>query len=257
MKMPPLFSMLVALALFAAPSLAADRAADDLIAKIEEAQKTRGATIRVKLTVEDTKSDSTSSAQIRIRLRRDANVTRLLYQVLWPTAHKGEALSIERTAKGSISGFIFDPPDKTSPINAAAMTRPYLDSDLTIEDLAEEFWEWPSQRISGEETIGGEVCKIVDSRPPAAARSAYSLVRSWVSPTKLVPLRIEKFGRDDRLAKRFTVQKTSRREGLWVPVTTIVQSPGSSRMTTLDLSRGDRDVEIPVEEFSLERIRKP
>ena len=70
-------------------------------------------------------------------------------------------------------------------------------------------------------------------------------------------LRIEKFGRDERLAKRFTVQKTTRHEGVWVPVITVVQSPGSSRQTTLEFSRGDRDVEIPVEEFSLDRIRKP
>ncbi len=135
------------------------------------------------------------------------------------------------------------------------MNRPYLDSDLTIEDLAEDFWQWPSQKISGEETINGEVCKILDSRPPDSAKSAYSVIRSWISPEKLVPLRIEKFGRDMRLAKRFTVQKTTRRDGIWVPITTIVQSPESTRLTTLELSRGDRDVEIPLEEFSLERIK--
>ncbi len=137
------------------------------------------------------------------------------------------------------------------------MNRPYLDSDLTIEDLAEDFWQWPSQKISGEETINGEVCQILDSRPPDGARSAYSVIRSWISPEKLVPLRIEKFGRDRRLAKRFTVQKTTRRDGIWVPITTVVQSPESTRLTTLELSRGDRDVEIPLEEFSLERIKAP
>ena len=88
-------------------------------------------------------------------------------------------------------------------------------------------------------------------------KSTYSFVRSWVSPEKLLPLRIEKFGRDERLSKRFTVLKTSRHEGIWVPMTTIVQSPGQSRQTTLELSHGDRDVEIPLEEFSLRQIRKP
>jgi hypothetical protein len=239
------------------PAPAADRAADDLIGKIMDSQNTRGAVVRAKLTVEDTASDQKSAAQIRIRLRRDGNVTRMLFQVLWPDAHKGEALSLERTGKGAVSGFFFEPPEKVTPVNAAAMSRTYLGSDLTTEDLADEFWQWPSQKISGEESIRGELCKILESRPPPGAKFAYSLVRSWISPEKLLPLRIEKFGRDERLAKRFTVQKTSRHDGVWVPMTTFVQSPGSTRLTTLELSRGDRDVEIPAEEFSLDRIRKP
>jgi hypothetical protein len=257
MKLPILPSLSLALALLSVPLSAADRAAEDLIAKIEESQDTRGAMIRAKLSIEDAKSGRTTSAQIRIRLRRDAKVTRLLYQVLWPSDHKGEALSLERSARGAITGFLYDPPEKITPVNASTMSRPYLDSNLTIEDLGEDFWQWPSQRISGEEMIGGEACKIVESRPPAGVRSSYSLIRSWISPSKLLPLRIEKFGRDERLAKRFTVQKTSRHDGHWVPVTTVIQNSGGTLQTTLDFSRGERDVEIPVEEFSPERIKRP
>ncbi len=257
MKLPAVSILASALVLLAVQSPAADRAAADLIAKIEESQRTDGAVIRAKLTVENTKSGDSSSAQIRIRLRHDANATRLLYQVLWPAAHKGEAVSIERTPKGRVSGFIFTPPGTAAPLNAAAMGRAWLGSNLSIEDLAEDFWQWPSQRISGEETISGEPCKIIESRPPSDARAGYPLVRSWISPAKLVPLRIEKFGQDGRLAKRFTVLRTSRRDGKWVPVTTVVQSPGSAVQTTLELSRGERDVEIPVEEFSIERVSRP
>ncbi len=237
------------------PLLAADRATEEFVRRVLETQNTVGAVIRGKLSVEDPTSELAVAVQIRIRLRRDANVTRLLYQVLWPATRKGEALYLERSARGAITGFIFAPPDKTSPVNAASMARPYLESDLTVEDLAEDFLQWPAQKISGEETIGTDVCKILDSRPPAGAQSTYSLVRTWISAERLVPLRIEKF-RDGRPAKRFTVQKTTRHDGTWVPVVTSVQSAGQSRETILELSRGERDVEIPLEEFALDRIRQ-
>ncbi len=250
--------LLVATLIFPAMKMrGSDRTADDLIAKMLDSQNTRGAVIRAKLTVEDDKSDQKSSAQIRIRIRRDPGMTRMLFQVLWPDAHKGEAICIERTNRGVAGGFIFQPPDKITPLTAANIGRAYLDSDLSIEDLADEFWHWPSQKITGEESIRGDACKIVESRPTGGATGTYSLVRSWISPEKLLPLRMEKFGRDDRLAKRFTVQKTTRHEGVWAPMTTFVQTVGKTRLTTLELSRGERDVEIPPEEFSPERIRKP
>jgi len=253
---PQIHAALAAVLLLAmGPLFAADPATEEFVGKVLETQNTAGAVIRGKLSVEDPSPDRAVAVQIRIRLRRDPNVTRLLYQVLWPATRKGEALYLERSVPGAITGFSFMPPDKTSPVNAAALARAYLDSDLTVEDLAEDFLHWPSQKISGEETIGTDVCKILDSRPPASAQSTYSLVRTWISAERLVPLRIEKF-RDGRPAKRFTIQKTTRHEGIWVPVVTSVQSAGQSRETILELSRGERDVEIPLEEFTLDRIRQ-
>jgi len=255
MKTPRHCSILAVLLLVGMSAFAADQAADDLISKMLASQATRGAVIRAKLSVEDSSSKRRTAAQIRIRLRHDVNVTRLLYQVLWPEPHKGEAVYLERTAAGEISGFIFTPPEKVTTINGSTLQNACLDSDLTIEDLAEGFLLWPSQRITGEEMMGGELCKIVESRPPPSAKSAYTLVRSWISPEKLLPVRIDKTGGDERSTKRFTIQKTARFEGVWVPVITVVQGVEKSRQTLLELSRGDRDVEIPAKEFTLESIK--
>jgi hypothetical protein len=248
-------TLLAPLLLSVASAFAADQAADDLIGKMLASHATRGAVIRAKLSVEDSSSAHRTAAQIRIRLRRDSNVTHLLYQVLWPESHKGEAVSLERTADGEISGFIYSPPEKVTTINASTLQNACLDSDLTVEDLAESFLLWPSQRITGEEMMGGELCKIIESRPPPGAKSAYTLVRSWISPEKLLPLRIDKTVGEERSTKRFIVQKTARFEGVWVPVITVVQGTEKSRQTVLEISRGDRDVEISAKEFTLESIK--
>jgi len=235
---------------------AADGAADALVAKVVANQATRGAVIRAKLTVEESGSDRAAVAQLRIRLRREATRTRLLFEVLWPDRHKGEAVCLDRSGQGFVGGFLFAPPDGVTPLVAADLGRAFLESDLTIEDLADDFWQWPSPRIAGEELVRGEACTIVESRPPPGAPGAYALVRSWISKKKLVPLRIEKTGRDGRPSKLFTIEKTSRDGGIWVPISTVITSPGGSRRTTLEISRGDRDVDVPAEVFSRESVAK-
>jgi hypothetical protein len=235
---------------------AADGAADALVARVVANQATRGAVIRAKLTVEAPGSDRAAVAQLRIRLRRDEKRTRLLFEVLWPDRQKGEAICIDRAGQGAVGGFLFAPPDRVTPLGDATLGRAFLDSDLTIEDLADDFWQWPSPRIAGDELVGGEPCRIVEWHPPPGTASAYARVRSWISTKKLVPLRIEKSWRDDRPMKLFSIEKTSRNGGVWVPITTIVSSPGSARRTTLEISRGDRDVEVPVDVFTPESLGK-
>jgi hypothetical protein len=257
MKPRSLLPLWVALLAPVAAVQAADVAADQLIAKVVANQATRGAVIRAKLTVEDSAFDRRSVAQLRIRLRTDPALTRLLFEVLWPDLHKGEEICIERASRGVVRGFVFEPPSTVTPVGAATMNRAFLESDLSIEDLADDFWQWPSPRIAGDEVLGGEACTIVESRPPPGSSSAYALVRSWISREKLVPLRIEKVERDELSSKLFAVEKTSRSGGVWVPVATVIQRAGSSRKTTLEISRGDRDVDVPIEVFSPPSTGKP
>ena len=143
-----------------------------------------------------------------------------------------------------------------TPLAPAALARAYLDSDLSIEDLADDFWRWPGQTIRGEAPIDGEICKIVESQPAPVDETVYSLVRSWVSPKKALPLRIEKFDREAHLVKRFVFRNLIRVDQIWTPRTMIVQRPGGNQETTLEISHGDRDVDIPPAEFSLEAIKE-
>ena len=212
--------------------------------------------IRAKLEVTDNDSGRKTAAQILIKGLRQGNVGRLLYQVLWPSTHKAEALYIEKSTNGAITGFLFEPPDKVTPLTPSLLDHPYLDSDLSIEDLAEDFWEWPSREIRGQEAAHGELCRIREFRPPAVLKTSYSLIRTWVSIKKEVPLRVEKFGPDAHLAKWFIVEKVIRRNNNWVPLITVIQRAGKMQKTTLEISRGSEHIEIPLADFSLENIKK-
>jgi hypothetical protein len=175
---------------------------------------------------------------------------------LWPPARRGQGLCLETAGGGAASGFLFEPPDKVTPLTPALLAGRYLDSDLSIGDLTEDFWHWPGPIVSGTETVDREACTVLDFRPPAEPGAAGSLVRVWLVPAKMIPVRVEKFARDGRLVRRFIFEKAVQRDGTWTPTAMTVQAPGSATETTLGISRGKRDVEIPLEEFTVESVQR-
>lgn len=235
---------------------AEDNEARALVQRVVDAQLTRGFIIRAKVTVSDSASDLRRVAQIRVKGRRDHDGTRMLYEVLWPAPDKGAAVCLERPVKGNLTGFSFMPPDKTEPITAERLATSYLDSDLNLEDLIEDFWQWPDPKAGGAEQINKEMCRIINLRPPPEAKSSYSLVRAWISEEKAVPFRLVKFNQAGQPAKEFAIQKILRDHRFWVPVATQIQKPGKTQQTVVEISRGDRDLDIPVATFSLEQIKK-
>jgi outer membrane lipoprotein-sorting protein len=248
--------LFLAIVLFQPPQVrGAGPTVEELVAKLA-ARNSESVSIRAKLTVTDTVSGVRNATQILVKQRSAGDVRNLLYQVLWPASRKGEALCLEKSASGVVTGFFFEPPDKVTPFSSARWQDAYLDSNLSLEDLTEDFWQWPSQKITGEELLNGEVCQILDSSPPAGLHSSYSLIRTWVAPAKTLPLRIEKFGRDGRLAKRFIVSKVAKHDKTWMPVTTVIETPGQTRQTNFEISRGERGIELPLSDFSLDNIRK-
>ena len=62
--------------------------------------------------------------------------------------------------------------------------------------------------------------------------------------------------RQGQAAKEFLIQKIVQNQKFWFPMVTIIQKPGGTRQTLFEISRGDRDVEVPLSDFSLDEIKK-
>ncbi|MBI5393893.1 MAG: outer membrane lipoprotein-sorting protein [Verrucomicrobia bacterium] len=238
------------------PARADDLTAGQLISKVVDSRKTTGFRIRAKLILTKPGSGKRDTRQLLIKSRRDGDATKILYQALWPNEFKGRALLVEKSGDGRTTGFLFEPPDKVTPLTPELMTRQFLDSDLAIEDLTEDFWRWPSQKIIGDETVDMKPCKIVESRPPDGLVTSYSLIKSWISPEMSLPMRLHKFGKDGKLVKRFNVEKLIKQENnRWAPATLVIEPADDSHRTMLDGSKSERDIEIPAEDFTLEKIK--
>jgi hypothetical protein len=237
---------------FAAP--AETSSARQLIARVLEASRTNGFRVRSKLIVTTSNPERRDVKQLLIKGRNDGKVSETLYQILWPAEAKGQSLLIEKR-ESSVSGFLFVPPDTVKKLSFGLMTQPFFGSDLAIEDLAEDFWDWPSQKIVGEETVKEKLCKIVESRPPAEASTSYTLVKTWVSPELALPLLIEKYGKNRRLLRRMTADRIMKVNDRWTAATIIVDLAGGSR-TLLEGSKSERDLDLPAADFTLEAVKR-
>ena len=240
-------------AFFGAP--AENSSARQLVAKVVEANRTTGFRVRAKLVVTTANPEHRDVKQLLIKSRTEGRTTTMLYQVLWPAESKGQSLLIERKGD-SVTGFLFEPPGTVKKLSATLLAQPFFGSDLAIEDLAEDFWDWPSQKIVGEETIDKRLCTIVESRPPADAESSYLVVKTWIAPELALPLRIDKYGKNRRLIQRITADRIVKVNDRWTAANIIVDPDGGNSRTVLEGSKSERDLDLPAAEFTLEAIKR-
>lgn len=236
---------------------AEDLTAKQLIAKVEAAQKTSGFRTRAKLTKSTPDSKTQEVMQLVIKCRRQGEATRMLYQILWPKQAMGQALVVETSADGAVSGFFFEPPDRQIPLTPKLMAQPLFGTDVTVEDVAEAYWHWPNQKLVGEEKVAARACKILESRPGPGTATSYTLVKSWIAPDIALPIMVEKFGKDGVLLKRFVAAKVVKQSpGSWAAAIMVVDSAGGRGRTTLEGTKSDRDIDIPAEQFTLEALKQ-
>ncbi len=231
-------------------------AVEALLAKMEDARDTTGFLVRARLVHTAPDLEKPATRQLIIKGRRDENDFKVLCQVVWPDPYKGAALLVTVDGSHSVSGFVFTPPDIVEPLSGDRLSRPLFGTDLAIRDLAEDFWRWPSPVVAGEETVDQRVCQVVEFRPPPGGPADVSLVRAWIAPDIVLPLRVEKYDAAGELASRATAGRLVRQSSnLWAAASRIIEVPARSSRTVLEFTGGRMDTEIAETDFTLEAIR--
>jgi hypothetical protein len=228
--------------------------AKDLAANLSSLQD--GASyVRFRLEVKQPADTTKISLQFQIKERRTRTATDLVYQVLWPKERKGEAILLHKAAGSPPAGSLFLPPDKPSPLNASQMNEAFFDSDLTYEDLIENFFDWDNQTIVGAEILNRVSCIILESKPGKSALSTYASVRSWIDSRRLVPLRVEKYLPSGQMARRIeTTRVATDDKGRFIPADLTVRGSRENSVTNLDGSRIRHDVAYSDRDFSPEGL---
>jgi hypothetical protein len=213
----------------------------ELAARMSAKQQSGSSLIRLKM------DGTPGPMQVQIKSRATKGSSEIVYQVLWPKERKGEAVLLRRGGRGS--GVIeFTPPDKTR--NVEGLSGALLGSDLSYEDVLENYFAWDQQAIVGSEVVDRVNCQILESKP-GKGRSSYSKVKSWIDPRRLVPMRIEKYGADGKVVRRIeTTRVAADDKGRAVPANLTVRGPRG--VTELDGSRIKHDVSFSDREFSPE-----
>jgi hypothetical protein len=234
----------------APPAMLAAELADQL-----DAVSQGSALIRTKLEVRSLEG-AKRVLQLQIKQRRTKTTTDLVYQVLWPDEHKGEAVilhQVQRVAKGSI----IVPQQPVRAIKASQMNEGLFDSDLSYQDAVENFFAWKKQALVGSETINGVNCQILESKPDSSSVSIYAKVRSWIDPQRFVPMRIEKYSSSGELVRRIDVSRVARDEKHHpIPASLTVHGPRKNSVTEFNGARIDQDVQFTDADFTAAGVLK-
>jgi hypothetical protein len=194
--------------------------------------------------------------QLQIKQRRTKTSTDLVYQVLWPTERKGEAVILHQT-QGASKGSIIVPQQPVRPITPSQMADGLFDSDLSYQDAVENFFAWKKQAVVGSEMINNVNCQILESKPDSSSASIYAKVRSWIDPRQFVPLRIEKYSSSGELVRRIDVTRVARDEkDNPIPGNLTVHGPRKNSVTELTGARIDQKVNYTDADFTPEGISK-
>lgn len=228
----------VALAAEAGPDAA--QLASTMAAAVEDGDSTA----RVKMT-----SPETGVLQVRIKARRAAGRSATAYEVLWPETRKGEKFILRQTGTGAPQGQSKSAAGDVSPLDAADLSEPLFGTALAQADAIENFFRWKNQKLDGQESVGKTDCVILESRPGSGDASIYGKVRSWIDARRMVAMRVEKYDKSGKLARRIeTTQVAKDDQGRNVPAGMSVQAGG--RTTEIDGANIRHDVGLTDADFS-------
>ena len=253
MKSPSLIAI-VGLTLAFSASAAESEApmtASDLASRLRALQENSVSFIRLRMEI---KGATNETLQLQIKERRTTNSSEVVYQVLYPKERKGESVLLQKVGNSRATVAVFLPPDALRPIDD--LKEPLLGSDLSYEDVVENFFAWEHQAIVGNEMVDTVNCQILESKPGSGEVSIYGSVKSWIDVRRLVPLRVEKYAKSGGLLRRIDTTRVVADAGHYIPADLTVTGARSNSLTLLDGSRIEHKVIYTDRDFTTEGLKQ-
>lgn len=243
--------------LFVSDAIAQDAvpSVKDLAAQLSNNIQDGSSVVRLKMEVRQPAAGGKMVLQLQVKSQRAKGSTDLVYQVLWPKERKGESFLLRKSGGRAPTGAVFTLPDSLVTLTPAKMDDGIFGSDLSYDDLVENFFAWESQAIVGAETVDRVPCQILESKP-GGERTGYSKVRSWIDTKRMIPLRVEKYSSSGKLVKRIDTTRVAKDDtGKSVAASFALQRPGQDSVTEIEGSNSKHGVTFTAADFTSESLR--
>ena len=228
--------------------------ANDLASRLSAVRQNGVSYVRLRMEIRGATREIKETLQLQIKERRTKGSSEVVYQVLYPKERKGESVLLRKIGDGPASGSVFVPPNTVRPIGD--LKEPLLGSDLSYEDVVDNFFAWDQQAIVGTEKVDGVNCTILESKPGKGERSIYGSVRSWIDVRRLVPLRVEKCASSGQLLRRIDTTRVVADAGHDIPADLTVGGARPDSTTLLDGSRIRHNVTYTDRDFTIEGLKE-
>ena len=225
--------------------------ANDLASRLSALRQNGASYVRLRM---EMKGATKETLQLQIKERRTMNSSEIVYQVLYPKERKGESVLLRKIGNQPANGSVFVPPNTLRPIHD--LKELLFGSDLSYEDVVDNFFAWDQQAILGTEKVDGVNCPILESKPGKGEHSIYGSVRSWIDVRRLVPLRVEKYASSGQLLRRIDTTRVVADAGHHIPADLTVGAARPDSTTLLDGSRIRHNVTYTDRDFTIEGLKE-
>jgi outer membrane lipoprotein-sorting protein len=97
---------------------------------------------------------------------------------------------------------------------SSAKNENFMGSDFTYDDMGGRNVDEDAHTLTGEETLGGARCWVVESKP-LESDAVYSKTVSWIRQDALIPVKVEFYDRMGELLKTLVASDITKEAGFW------------------------------------------
>ena len=135
----------------------ASMTAKDLASRLSALRQNGDSYVRLRMEI---KGATKETLQLQIKERRTKNSSEVVFQVLYPKERKGESVLLRKIGNVPANGSVFVPPNTLRPIDD--LKESLLGSNLSYEDVVENFFAWDQQALVGTGVVNGAKCPILE-----------------------------------------------------------------------------------------------
>ena len=202
-------SLLLASHIAAEPASAAPTEAAALMRDVERNASPPDERVRIEMALVDSSGQVRRRTAMYYRRQREPGSLEDMKLIRFdsPPEMDGSAVLTLENAESADDQWLYLPAYRTSRrIPSSNRSDRYMGTDFSYEDVSDDKIPQFQYSFVGEEEIGGRTYRIVEQIPIADEvknESAYGRKRQWVDPERLIATRIDYFGKDGTLIKRF------------------------------------------------------
>jgi hypothetical protein len=131
----------------------------------------------------------------------------------------------------------------------------FFGTDFSFEDLEERDVDQYDYALKGEESIEGEPCWKIESRPRESKSSQYSSSLLWIQKRTYSFAQIENYS-DGRLIRRLKYKDIANIQGIWTARQLEMEDLTRNSKTILRLDSLKYNVPLKSEQFTLQALRR-
>jgi hypothetical protein len=206
------------------------------------------------LQVIDAKGKTTQKKWIYDRLGSHGN-SKVVLRFTTPAEVKGVALLIQNHPDRSSDQWMWTPAiNRDRRIAMQDRRTRFFGTDFSFEDLEERDVEQYDYASKGEETVDGEACWKIESKPRATKTSQYTSSMLWIRKSNYAYAKIEKYT-DSKLIRSILYNDVRQVQGIWTPRLLEVHDLERNSRTNLKLESLEYNLPLKEADFTLQALR--